>query len=246
MAAELEDAILHAGMLGALDSDFEAVEDTEVRPVAFSARLLRETDAKFAIHGLDEAITVFEERQVLTPDVFELLSDWARARAFTIAGLMNERMLEDAKRELVRQVAAGADLRDFRKWVEARLESAGWTPANPSHVETVFRTNVMHAYNGGRLRHQTQPSVLEARPYWQWLSVADGRARKAHKRAHQKVLRADDPWWREAYPPAGYNCRCRVRTLRKPNGLRVVTGADMPTPLPDKGFRGGTGQLLAT
>lgn len=240
------DSSLHGGMLGALDADYEAEEDDLVAPASFgayvSARyhpILLDTAPRFTHRGIEEAAAAFERRAPVTRDVFDAMTDEARSEAFTVAGAASKRVVDNVKRELVRQVAKGAELRGFRKAVEARLESAGWTPRNPSHVETVFRTGVMQAYNGGRYQQQTQPTVLALRPLWQWISVADSRSRDAHKAAHRKILRADDPWWRLAYPPAGYNCRCRVRSLRHRKGLTVLRGADMPTPLPDPGWRGG-------
>jgi len=240
------DASLHGGMLGALDADYEAEEDDLVAPARFgayvSARyhpILLDTQPRFTHRGIDDAIASFERRSPVTRDVFDAMTDEARTQAFTVAGAASKRVVDTVKRELVRQVAKGAELRDFRKAVNERLESAGWTPRNPSHVETVFRTGAMSAYNGGRYQQQTQPQVLALRPLWQWISVADSRSRVTHKGAHRKVLRADDPWWRRAYPPSGFNCRCRVRSLRMRKGLTIVRGEDMPTPLPDPGWSGG-------
>lgn len=252
LANPLSDANLHAAMLGAFDADWEAANDKVVAPERFAAGagglapwLLQADNQKgFAARGIDEAVASFEGLGVVTPDVFDQMSAAARKRSFTIAGATNARMLETAKRELLRQIATGADLRDFRKALDARMVAAGWVPKNRSHVETIFRTNVMGAYNGGRLRQQTQPAVLEARPFWQWVAVDDSRARPNHKAAHLRVLRADDPWWQTAYPPAGFNCRCRVITRSASDIKSFSTGASMP-PLPDPGFAGGTGALLA-
>lgn len=195
--------LLHALMLGALDAGWEAEEERPVEVATF-----RGPGTSFANLVPDDAIRSFVAREVVTRAEFDSMVEAARRRAFTVARMMSLELIRTVKRELIRQVAVGADLREFRKFARDRLESAGWTPANPSHVETVFRTGVSNAYNGGRLRQQTQPAVLAARPFWQWLGAGDGppRQRRTHQAAEGIVLPASHPFWERAYPPAGYNC----------------------------------------
>ncbi len=200
----VDESVLHGSMLGALDSDFEIENDVTVGPERFLA-----TNKKgFTSDPLQDATDAFLAREVVAPDTFALMTAAAKKRAFSVANLASKQMLKDTQRELARQVAVGADLRDFRRFVDARLVSAGWTPKNPSHVETIFRTNVMSAYNSGRARHQTEPIVLEVLPLWQIVTVNDGppRQRPTHQAAHGIVLRATDPFWQDAYAPFGFNC----------------------------------------
>lgn len=246
--------LLQGSMLGALDSWYEGDNDVQVRVESFGAlhahpRLLAQTDTQFAARPLAEAIKRFLEKEAVTRDVFDQMEDAARKRAFTVANAASEEMVRTVKRELVRQIAVGADLAEFGRHAAERFESAGWTPANPSHVETVFRTNVVGAYNGGRARQMTQPEVLELRPFWQWLGAGDGppRQRATHRAMHGIVLRANDPFWLRCYPPAGYNCRCRVRSLSLTQGAPLVQEGKggIFNRMPDEGFTSGIDQLLA-
>ena len=239
LARVLEEEILHGQMLGALDADWEAENRTAIAPVRF-----KERDTRFAQRPLVEAIRVFNEREPVTREVFDAMEEGAQRRAFTIARAANRKMVATAKRALAGQLARGADLADFREVLRQRLEAAGWTPANPSHVETVFRTNVMSAYGGGRARQMMQPEVLAARPYWQILGVTDSRQRPTHRAVHQVVLRADDEFWLTAYPPFGYNCRCRVRSLGEAEGAKLVRSGSSIRDLPDPGFTSGLGVAL--
>lgn len=211
LARELYRRTLHGAMLGALDAAWEAEEDEAIKPPALSSRQLQDEFASrgsFAGKGFQAAVQFFEGKAPVPKALFDEMTDRARQRSFTIARLTSQKLLEDAKRELVRQLGAGADLRDFKRFVEQRLKSAGWKPASPSHVETIFRTNVVSGYSAGRFRQMTQPTVLAARPLWQVLTVNDGppRQRPTHRALHNRVIRADDPGLSSAFPPFGYNC----------------------------------------
>lgn len=245
--------------LGALDADFEARTDRPIAVESFAALhapvLLapydKSTDPAFATRPVGDARKQFERREAVTRDVYDAMTDAARRRAVTVAGATNREIVRTVQRELVQQVSHGADLRDFSERVVPRLEQAGWTPVNASHAENVLRTNVSTAYNAGRARQMTQPAALRFRPFWQIVTVNDGppRQRPPHQAAHLAVLRADDPFWLDAYPPFGCQCRCRVRSLSQREGEdRVTSGASLraslPAPgLPDPGFTSGLSVL---
>jgi hypothetical protein len=248
-ADPLERAWNQGQWLGALDADFEARTNRPVRIESFAALhaplLLapydRSTDPAFATRPVKDARHQFEQREAVTRPVYDAMTDAARRRAVTVAGAATKEVVRTVQREIVQQVAQGADLRDFEKRVVPRLEAAGWTPQNSSHVENVLRTNVSGAYNSGRARQMTQPAVLRLRPFWQIVTVNDGppRQRPTHQAAHLVVLRADDPFWLTAYPPFGYQCRCRVRTLGRRQGEQLVVSGSTLHDLPDRGFTSG-------
>lgn len=250
LARVAERRLMHGVMLGALDSGWERENDRAVAPEKFAAPQLPgvpEAEPAFAAKPYDAAVKWFRSKAVVDKATFEHLSARAKSRAFTVAGMARQDLLEAAHDELGRQIQQGADLRLFKGAVKARLESAGWTPVNPSHVETIYRTNVMSAYGAGRHAEMTQPAVLAARPYWRILGPNDGRTRPTHKAVHGLVLRASDPFFKRAIPPFGYNCRDRVQSLSEADvqrmGLTVVDGSTIRG-LPDDGFTSGTGSLL--
>ena len=111
------------------------------------------------------------------------------------------------------------------------------------------RQNVVNSYNSGRHAQMTQPAVLRARPYWRIRTVNDGppRQRHTHQAVHDWVLSATDSIWQRAFPPFGFNCRCRVGSLSKADvenqGLRVRSGSEVHD-LPDPGFTSGAPSLL--
>lgn len=251
----IERRIVHGAMSGAISSQYEFENETALPPAKFAQihgapiLLALPPSLNFVDRPLQDAIGWFRGLGVVTRSVFDRLETAAKRRAFTVSGMLNNLMLQKTKDELESQVKEGGQLRDFQKFAKTRLETAGFTPANPSHVETVYRTNVLNAYNSGRHAQATQPHILRVRPYWQIRTVNDGppRQRASHQNVHLWVLKADDSFWSNAYPPFGFNCRCRVVTLSEPElqakKLRVRSGGEINL-LPDAGFTSGTGSLL--
>lgn len=240
LARHLEPTMLHAAMLGAMDAEHEAEHDVALAPVTFDAHgepvLLV---AGFAAKPFQEAIDAFLAKSILPRSLFDRLEASAKRKAFTIAGLAAREMLQTGFDAVATAIREGRDLRNFRKDLNARFDSAGWTRLDGPHVETIFRNATMGAYASGRDKQMSQPHVLAARPYWQILGVDDARTRDPHGVAHKKVLKASDPFWKRSPLPWGHNCRCRKVSRSKADlkrlGLTVTSGASL-TDLPDPGW----------
>lgn len=253
MTRAIERRILHGLMLGGLDADYEMTAEAVIEPVKFVAPPIAVPGvpaatgvADFVTLPFGEAVRAFLGKKVLTRRAFDRLAAAAKRRAFTVAGLARKDMLATAHDELAKAIEAGVDLRTFSKALASRFDAAGWTRLNPSHVETVFRTNVMGAYSDGRRAQMTQPAVIAARPYWQILGVTDSRTRPTHAAAIGKVLPADDPFFGRSGPPFGFNCRCRFVSRSAADlarlGLTPTIGAQLRG-LPDEGWN-TSGSLL--
>jgi SPP1 gp7 family putative phage head morphogenesis protein len=254
---------MHGAALGAVDSLVEReADEPDPLPRLHATRAILQA-ATISQVPFGEAIKRFGDRQVLPRPLFDQLSAAAKQRAFTVAGLANEELLGVAHAELQRQLSEsagnsykdaltgkwiykGPNLREFAKVAKERLEKAGWTPANPSHVETIFRTNIQSAYSAGRVAEMTQPDILKARPYWEIRAVGDSRTRATHRNASGTILSADNPYWTRCFPPFGYNCRCKCisRSKRWVDAHGGPTHA--PMGLPDPNFTCGTNTLISS
>lgn len=238
-ARAFERRIVHSLMLGGLDADHEMTSEVVIAPTKFERYAFAGGIADFTTTPFLEALRAFVSKKVVTRRTFDRLLASAKKRAFTVAGLARRDMLATAHDELAKAITAGADLRSFSKPLAERFDAAGWTRLNPSHVETVFRNGVMGAYSDGRRAQMTQPAVIAARPFWQILGVDDARTRPAHRRAHNKVLHASDPFFAKAGPPFGHNCRDRVVSRNAKDlqrlGLTPTIGAAL-SGLPDEGW----------
>lgn len=68
-------------------------------------------------------------------------------------------------------------------------------------------------YAEQRLMQLRSPNLLKWRPYWKYISN-DTMIEPCHTEWDGLVLRHDDPWWEEHFPPNGPECRCRVAAVR--------------------------------
>lgn len=228
--------ILHGTMLGSLDSNWEGETGGIVEPAHF-------VDVapvpSFATKPFEEAVSFFRSKKILNSATFNRLDAAAKVRSFSIARAANLELLQAANAELERQLKEGADLASFKKFAKERLINAGWTPANKSHVELIFRNNVVGAYSQGRKAEMTQPLVLKARPIWQVKGVDDARQRRNHRAVNGVAVRADDPVWNHLWTPFGHNCRCRMLSRSEADAKRLnieVRSGDALAPVPDAGW----------
>ncbi len=239
----IERRLMQGTMTGGLAAHFEILEDKDLPALTLAS------GKSFTERPYSEASRWFQSLNVVNKNTYNRLDASAKRRAFTIANVHNQRQLELAKEELKRALEKGVQLRDFSAQLNDRFALAGMTTLNPSHVETVYRTNVVNAYNSGRHAQMTQPAMLRARPYWRISTVNDGppRQRATHQAVHNWVIRADDTIWTRAFPPFGFNCRCRVGSVSQADvdnkGLAVRSGSEIKG-LPDPGFTAGTSTLL--
>jgi hypothetical protein len=77
---------------------------------------------------------------------------------------------------------AGPLSRSSRPSVGDKLNAA-WGSEQPWRVETIFRTNVQKAYSEGRRAQMEDPDTLEDRPFWELVTLLDGRTSPICKRA---------------------------------------------------------------
>lgn len=130
--------------------------------------------------------------------------DFFRLRSFTMAHVTDAGILQALKDELQKVLEGGGTFQDFRSRAVDLLGEA----ASENHLRTVYATNLHTAYNAGKY-YQGMDAIVEL-PYWQYITMDDGKVRPAHQILHGRVWRKDDAIWDTIYPPNGFNCRCSV------------------------------------
>lgn len=171
--------------------------------------------------------------------------------AFFISGTESVPLIEAAQQAVAKSIEDGLTFQQFEALMQEAYQKLGVTPLSPWHLETVFRTNILSAYQVGRYQQLTDPAVKKALPYWQYRGIMDSRIRPAHAAMNLFIAPVDDPIWKTWYPPNGYNCRCTVTALggaeaqqlaaERGQDLRFPAGARLPAvegvPVrPDRGF----------
>ncbi len=122
-------------------------------------------------------------------------------------------------------------------------EKKGWAGQTPYRLDTIFRTNVQQAFQAGHYQQLIQ--TTEARPYWRYVAVMDGRTRPMHAALNGKVAAFDDPFWDRNFPPNGFNCRCTVVSVSDSELERdgLVVEKDLPD-IADAGFGSNPGESM--
>lgn len=128
-----------------------------------------------------------------------------------------------------------------------REETSAWTEG---YARMAFRTNLNDAVSQGRLRMARDPDVKLAIPAFRYTAVGDSDTRPNHRAADGVILSVDNPAWRYMRPPFGYNCRCELDLMSRPELRRMgrldaagkVVESRIPAGAhPDEGFRPGGG-----
>lgn len=175
-----------------------------------------------------EAADFWRAKVPLTAERVQSLSAAARERAFTVAGLAKQRMVESVFTGLQQAIEAGESFGEFKNRIREVIAEKGWTGQRDFRVQTIFRTNIQTAYNTGKWQQiQEAGDALE---FLQYDAVGDSRTRPTHAALDGKVFRKDSPFWQEWYPPNGFNCRCTVRAMSKAEmearGLKAEDAGD--------------------
>lgn len=190
-----------------------------------------------------EAIEYFQSKDyVINWNWFDVAEE-VQAKSFWVSKAMRQDILQDFREAMSEVLEEGVTERQFIRQLKPKLKAKGWWGkqiitdefgderevqlGSPQRLRTIYRTNKFSAYQCGRLQRHRARS--QSRPFWQYVAVMDSRTRPSHAALNGVVYRADDPIWEAIYPPNGFNCRCRVRTLSQrrldAEGLQVSSSA---------------------
>lgn len=164
-----------------------------------------------------EAIKFFASKEILHPDKFYDLAAEARVNAFTVSGVTNLRVLKDLHAEVEKVLTDGGTVKTFQEGFNDILRNSGYAPANPRHIEIVFRQNIQTSYSVGRYGKQMERAEL--RPWWTYNSIDDSGTTPlcyelgGHGGSPAACYRYDHPFWSKFYPPNHFGCRSGVDDL---------------------------------
>ena len=165
----------------------------------------------------DEAVDFFNSLVPMTSAQWEALDSYGRAVSWTIAGAQEQLVVRTARDAIAESLASGKARREAVKDLAARLDAAGFAPANPHHVGLVFDQAVATSQNAGRYRAQRSEGAATYLPWWIYETMGDDRVRDEHAILHGFSAMTTDPIWDSLYPPNGFRCRCMAVADRRPS-----------------------------
>jgi hypothetical protein len=163
----------------------------------------------------DEAIEYFKKKINLPTRRWTDIWEGMHSRAFVVAGAMKTELLSELRSAIDKAIEKGTSIQEFRNDFDDIVKRHGWSYRGEYGWRTgvIFNTNMTVAYAAGRYKQMTDPDILEAFPYWRYMTMDDSRVRPLHMQWHNTVLPANHEWWKTHYPPNGWGCRCEVETL---------------------------------
>lgn len=184
---------------------------------------------QYAGRPFDQAIAYFRDKLSMPSEHWDDLWKQMHTKAFTVAGAMQDELLEDLRSAVDKALAEGTTLDEFRDAFDDIVGAYGWVYKGGRNWRSnvIYGTNLRTAYQSGRYRQMADPDVTQLRPYWQYRHGDSVNPREQHLAWDGLILRWDDPWWSTHYPPNGWGCRCRVVTLSERDlGRMGRTGPD--------------------
>jgi SPP1 gp7 family putative phage head morphogenesis protein len=187
----------------------------------------------------------FAKRVPVSSAAYAEMEAWAKARAFAVAEVEASELAKIVQGHLLEAIDNGWAFEQFRFAVMSDPKLQDRAPireASTGHLETIFRTNLMSAYNEGSWNFYQDPDVAEDIVAYEYVAILDSRTREDHAAMDGQVFLKDDPIWNQWWPPNGYNCRCKAVGVTKYDDLRLapkVPVIDGKQVEPDQGF-GGT------
>jgi SPP1 gp7 family putative phage head morphogenesis protein len=176
----------------------------------------------------EQALAFFRAKGLATSFAWQDLVADEHATAFTVAKMMDVDLLRDVQTSLADALERGVPFREWADSITQVLQGKGWWGrqrvvdpisgqlvvaelGSPGRLRTIFRTNMQSAYSVGAWQ-RIQQQAAEA-PYLLYDAVDDHRTRPEHAAWDGRVYPVDSPFWRQHYPPNGWNCRCGVIQL---------------------------------
>lgn len=187
-----------------------------------------------------EAIDFFREKTTVPPDVFAGLEATAKARAFSVSGMTNRYALDTIRESLQTAIEGGTTANEWLTKLEEEFGKLGLSGVDDRayHMRLVFRQNAYTAYGAGRYRQMEL--LKKERPYWQYVTIGDDHVRPEHAALDGMIRPADDPIWKNVYPPWGFNCRCMVVSVSQDEmddeGLSITPKESLFIAPPPEGF----------
>ena len=196
-----------------------------------------------------QAIEFFQAKGLKPTFAWQDMIGEEHAKAFTVAKMMDMDLLSDTQLLLNKAMAEGKSKEWFALNLKSYLKAKGWwgkkevfdpltgqyVPSqlgSAARLKTIFRTNMQSSYSVGHWQ-QIQDNADTA-PWLLYDAVDDHRTRQEHAVLDGTLLKVDDPFWQQYYPPNGWNCRCSAIQLSETEKKEYGLKKNAPPKVPDR------------
>jgi len=229
------------GMINMQNQGYDFGKIRKFAEVAFDWEVLNEPFTP------EEAVKFFSGKVPMTSAEFDALTKKLMSEAFYVTGLEKVNIEKDVLFLLTDALKNGMTADEFKfKLNEMQVKYA--TPVYGRegtvgagildyHAETVFRTNMMGAYNEGRWEMYQDPDVKAYFPAYEYTAIMDDRVCDFCAELDGNIYLADDPIWNIIRPPNHFEDRCTFVTVNKYDFNQDMI-SDYPKGKPDPGFGG--------
>ena len=231
----VKDTMLNASMFIYMEGKEDALHEVE-------SSLNRKLNFDIMDVTPTESLAKFKGKIPMTKREFGTLVVREKAKAFTVAGIIEKDMLRDVQLLLFKAIEQGWTIDQFYDaLMKAEVKYTGTVydsdktgqPLSPVHAETIIRTNFADVYSLGREATFNDKAVIKFVPSFEYSAILDSRTRVKHAEMDGKIYLRGDPIWLEWTPPNGYDCRC----LKLPVTINMDYSVSSPTALKaDPGF----------
>jgi len=198
-----------------------------------------------------EKIRYFEKHGFKIPADWRELYKEAEELSHKAADLLKLEILDKTEDAISKAINNGETLQQFTNRLKPQFQKLGlWqekVELNTGKVITVassWRLRLIHwAHTQQALqsaRMKVQFSNSKNRPYGQYICMMNENSRESHMALNGQVRPLEEWILSGLYPPNGWNCHCRIRTLSEKDlqrkNLQVET--ESPEIEPDEGWSG--------
>jgi SPP1 gp7 family putative phage head morphogenesis protein len=163
-----------------------------------------------SLSGFSDMIQFFLRRLALTVEEWGLMESKFNSNALWMyhgASMKAEKLLDKAMVEIARK---GLPARQGAMELHKAFEKAGIMPGSSYTIENIYRSQVALAHAAGQRYAQQQPEIDDMLWGFQYCTAGDDRVRPSHQLMEGVTLPKNHRFWRDAYPPNGWSCRCQV------------------------------------
>ena len=194
-----------------------------------------------------EALEFFKAKRLRPSFSYLDVAAEEHALAFTVAKSAGFDILADVKSALAEHLEQGKTFESFKRELAPVLQEKGWWGekdvtdpetgekrlarlGSPRRLKTIFRANMRSARAAGQW--QRIQRAKRTHPYLLYRPSSSRERRDEHRGWVGTLLPADDPWWRDHFPPNGWGCKCWVRQVSAREAARL--GGATPRPPRDE------------